>query len=1047
MEFTVANNILEEALSAGFAEDSELIGTERVRFRTAVAARCENDALMAAFHRLSQPRERAQVWRASGPSGIHDELQAYLHPTERTDAERTRIHPWAIAVNLPTLGETLLDVFAYRAKTYWERIESIPLVIRPQIQRDDERPSFFSARREPVLLGAWNGIYILFDPRAHPRVMRKQSITVALPRRLLPRIRKKGTAQITRPIGIGEIEETIIFATGEHLLHALDLRLKTLPKINLDRARRAIDLHDREAVNDMVERLQHALDLPERHALTGTRDMPPAMLIATDPPEGIALIETDDALRQVSQMPGSSTPDHLLWLREDESDRMVLLDLCLRAVLQADQAPRWPSPPQFDVLWTIAHAAARGEPVADDVIQSACERSLEWLFVGKRAPFIVDREACGTYRVRLNDATAEAMSATPMHRTILDRVLNHPTLYAAPRARPDIVWAFSKRIGRERVLPAGSGDDLVFELDGRRVWVYGLTRVLRRSEDGQTDYIVPELSKTQLNRLRLHAGDHHVFAAFDPAHGEYGWVFWSARPHVDRLGDPGYRLHISAVRPDHAAEEWREMEDGSEERVTFYRAKPQRGSVITLLKRTVAALPRSQHLALLQTHASEHGLPFDQVLGVMRPVDQMALAMRYGFAPYTRRYARQEIEEALGTVARNSHEQFRRAIKRARASIDAGEAIPSLADVIELLRDERAEHYIGSAILLDMLRQLYGLNHDARPALLVDVFGGHQFGRGLWHDLYRELVMRLMRGRAQHAADTGKPPATDALIEARVPSDVPRSEPAAPGMATPTPTVSVDRDSLLPNLVLPDAEALHASYQIAIANLERERDAAWPGDVALPSALARLPADVELVMRAWLGIWPFGQRHTTQAVAAQFDIASPDICRSLIRRASDELLAHAQSMRGIVLDEEVTRPTLERLAALITKQSERLDDDELGAVLARHGLAGAQLTVSKTTRQGGCASSGRPRDIALRWISSRGNSTNGRPCGKRPANGLCPPSRSTTFISASMPANTPGFCCCYAIRLHAIRHSRTWSFGPSRRPASGSCIARRRREE
>lgn len=952
MAFAVPNRILEEALSTEFAENSELIGQGQTWFREVVAVRCEKQSLMSAFRRLSQPSDRPQIWRTPRRADIHSELQAYLRPTEWTDWERTRIRPWPIVVNLPTLGKTSLAVFAYRANVHSERANSISLVVRPHVQSDDERPSFFAAGREPLLLGEWNGIYVLFDARAHPRIARNQSITVAMPRRLPPQIQRKGIAHVKRLVGMGEIEETIIFASAEHLLDALDLRLKTLPKANLDRARRAINLNDTQAVNDMVERLRYALNLPDRNALTGTRDAPAAMLVATEPPEGIALIDTDDALREIAQTPGPVAPNHLLWLGADEADHTVVLDARLRAVLQTDQAPRWPSPAQFDVLWTLVHAAVHHEPVANEVIQSACERSLEWLFQGKRAPFALDREAYGAYRVRLNNAAEDAGPVASMHPAMLDRVLNHSSLYAPSGRQPSIVWTFVKRVGRARILPAGSGDDVVFELEGRRVWVYGLTRVLRRSEDGQTDYVVPELSKAQLNRIRLHGGDHHVFAAFDPERGGPSWVFWSARPHLDRLGDPGYRLHVSADLPDNASYEWRETDDNHEEKVILYRSDVRSTSIIALLKRAVAQLPDTQRLALLQTDASGHGVTLEQVLGVMKPLHQIAMAMRHGFAPYSKRHSTKEIEATLGTHAMPKDTAYSMAVKRARASVDAGEAIPSLADVMALLRDERAEQYIGSPILLEMLRQLYGLTHDARPASFVDVFGDRDLAPASLQPAYRELVMRLVRGSGARAASTEISPATAADALANVPGDAAVLQPGTSNAATPTPANSISRDEVLSALILPDPETLQASYQRAIADIERFGSRAWPEDVLLPDALTRLPADVELVMRAWLGIWPYTQGQAAAAVAAQFEITPVHLCQSLIHRACEELIAHACSMRGIVLDEALAHPTLERLSVLITTRSDHLSDDELDAVLTRHGLAGAEPTVSETTRQG-----------------------------------------------------------------------------------------------
>ncbi|CAN7508868.1 sigma-70 family RNA polymerase sigma factor [Trinickia sp. LjRoot230] len=949
----IPEHVVEEAARTGMAKHAVHIGRQQVTLREAIAATYETGPLTSALSYLSREQDDRKIWRSRN-TDIHQQLSEHLQPIEWSDWERDRTRPWPIVVDLPTRGRQSLDVFAYRAQASETRLGSIAITIRPFIANVAGRTSLFAAGREPVLLGEWKGVYVLFDPRVRPMIKDAPQILITVSRDHLEAVRSQGLARMTRPHRHGEFQETIIFATGKHLLGALDLRLRTLPGADLDLIRERLDMSDPQALAEMAMRLQRAMRLSDRDALTGTREVPKEMIVVTGPPHGIKVIAVQSEIRRALQTTrGTGTR---IWLRQNDTERAVLLHAGLRAVLQAGEAPRWPAQAQFDVLWALTQAAVHKGAVSDALVQTACRNSLQWLFIGKRAPFELRRHGKpDSYQVQLRGAVAGAGRSVILAPSALDLILNHSTLYAAPKARPDIVWAFIKKVGPARILPKGSAGEVVFELGGQRVWVYGLTNTLHRAEDGQTNYVTPALSQAQWSRIRSTPNDQHILAAFDPGRGNYAWVFWSARPHLEHLHDPAYRLHVSADLPDEASEEWRQLDENREERVVVY-SRSRYDKMTALLRRLATELPQ-ESLASLQAQASSHGVTLKQVIACMTPTEQIGLAMRYGLAPY-KRYPTVKIRELLGESGLPTSAAFQRAANLARASIEAGEPLPDLAEILRLLRDPHAERYVGSRVLLTMLRELYGLEQD-RPASLAKVFRDRGLSARVWRALSRELVMRLIRG----ATEDGKSTATSTTIEADalpggsqydtdpVASAVTR-EAVADDQATEDSRDGA-RDEIAAAIALPDSAQLEASYALAIAALRRERSATWPPDVALPAALSRLPPDVELILRAYLGVWPYRHRYTVEQVATEFDIQSHARSRLLIRLASDELIAHAELLSGITWHvSEEARPTLERLATLLTHRAEVLADDELNAVLVRHGLAAAELLVAETTRRG-----------------------------------------------------------------------------------------------
>lgn len=941
-----------EAARTGMVTYGSYTGSRQLTLRQAVATPYETDALASALRYLSRERARTQVWR-SRDTGIHQELSEYLQPLEWPDPTQTPVHPWSITVDLPTLGQQSLDVFAYRAQVSETPRGLCAITIAPFIGTVEARASLFTAGREPVLLGEWNGIYILFDPRARPSIKYSQPIWITASREDLDTARTEGLASIVRPLEHGEFEETIIFATGARLVEALDMRLRTLPTVNVELIRERLATSAPQAAIEMAGRLQRAMRLPERDTLTGTRQLP-AEMIVTGPPDHIGIVGVQAEIRQALQTGRAATHRHLLWLSSKDAQRVVLLHAGLRAVLENGASPRWLEPNQFDVLWTLLEAASANGTVADDLVQTACRDSLQWLFIGKRAPFELRRHSqSGSYAVRLREADMGTGRSIALPRNMLEPILRHASLYARPKARSDLVWAFIKNVGPAHIVPSESEDTVVLELHGKRFWVYGVTNVLRRSADDRTDYVIPALSQTQLRKMRSHLEDHHVIAAFDPARGTHTWVFWSAHPHLDRLHEPGYRLSVSADLPRYAVSELRELDENREERVVIYDASHGL-TIAERLKRLTADLVQDR-LAALEAQASQHGLTLGQVICAMKPIDQMTMAMRFGLAPYGRRYTAAEIKNSMGFIPELRSGAFEQAIDRARHYLAEGEPLAELGEIVALLRDAKAEHYMGSRILLTMLRDLYGLESDLRPASLAQVFGNRGFEARSFHNLYRELVMRLIRG----ANASGRPTTAHFRIDTMRAADHEASPTTSRSTQTDAPQrpvrgdeARVARDQIAALIALPNGEQLDDDYARATARFEEESSVAWPRDVPLPIALRRLLPDVELIMRAHLGVWPYARPYSAKQLGIEFNIGSRAGAESLIRLASEELVAHAHSASGLTLPVASERPTLERLATLLIERADVLSDDELNAVLARHGLATVAPIVAETTRQG-----------------------------------------------------------------------------------------------
>jgi RNA polymerase sigma factor (sigma-70 family) len=941
-----------EAARTGMVTYGTYTGSRQLTLRQAVATPYETDALTSALRYLSRERARTQVWR-SRDTGIHQELSEYLQPLEWPDPAQTPVHPWSITVDLPTLGQQSLDVFAYRAQVSDTPRGLCAITIAPFIGTVEARASLFTAGREPVLLGEWNGIYILFDPRARPSIKYSQPIWITASREDLDTARTEGLASMVRPLEHGEFEETIIFATGARLVEALDMRLRTLPTVNVESIRERLATSAPQAAIEMAGRLQRAMRLPERDTLTGTRQLP-AEMIVTGPPDHIGIVGVEAEIRQALQTGRAATHRHLLRLSSKDARRVVLLHAGLRAVLENGAAPRWLEPKRFDVLWTLLEAAWANGTVADDLVQTACRDSLQWLFIGKRAPFVLCRHSQPrSYEVRLREADIGTDRSIALPHNMLEPVLRHASLYARPKARSDLVWAFIKNVGPAHIVPSESEDNVVLELHGKRFWVYGVTQVLHRSEDNRTDYVIPVLSQTQLRKMRSHPEDHHVIAAFDPARGTHTWVFWSAHPHVDRLHEPGYRLSVSADLPRYATGELRELDENREERVVIYDASHGL-TIAERLKRLTADLVQDR-LAALEAQASRHGLTLEQVICAMKPIDQMTMVMRCGLAPYGRRYTAAEIKNSMGFIPELRSGAFEQAIDRARHYLAEGEPLAELAEIVSLLRDANAEHYMGSRILLTMLRDLYGLESDMKPAPFAQVFGNRGFEARSFHNLYRELVMRLIRG----ANESGRPTTAHFRIDTLYVADDEASpttsrstQPDAQQHPMPGDEAGVARDRIAALIALPERKQLDDDYARAAARFEEEHSVAWPRDVHLPVALRRLPPDIELVMRAHLGVWPYPRPYTAKQLRIEFNIGSRASAESLIRLASEELVAHAHSASGLSLPVASERPTLERLATLLIERAELLSDEELNAVLARHGLATVAPIVAETTRQG-----------------------------------------------------------------------------------------------
>lgn len=952
MDFSIPDSVIEEAARSGMAAHVAQLGQRRIAFRQAVAARYETGALSAALRHLSHEPNNRQMWRTRSDD-LPEQLLEHLMLLESFDREQTRIRPWPATVELPTLGAQSLDIFAYRAQMAQTRRGFVAMTIQPFIRSIDGRSALFAPGREPVLIGECDGIYVLFDPRVRPTFPVGTRIVATVSPDAVQAIRKSGLKRMRRSHREGEFEETIIFATGERLIEALDLRLRTLARVNLERIRERVDMDDPQALADAAMRLQYAMQLPERDALTGSRAVPRKMIVITGAPKGIEVIGPEKEIRRALQTKRTADDAQLLWLQSADTERAVLLHAGLRAILQPGEAPRWPAPGQFDVLWALIQAAAHDGNVSDDLVQTACRNSLQWLFIGTRAPFVLHRNGQrDSYQVRLRHAVARGERPVTLAPKTLNFTFKHSRLYTAPKARPDIVWTFIKKVGPACMVPKGSADDVVFEVQGQRTWVYGLTNTLRRSEDGQTNYVTPALSQAQLSRIRSNPNDHHVLAAFDAERGHYSWVFWSSRPHLEQLHDPRYRLFVSASLPDGATEEWRQLDDTREERVVVYDASRYGTGITALLKRLAAELPQ-ERVAAMEAQASESGLTLDQLLGVMKPADQIAIAMQYGLAPYGRRYRAVEIEDMLGART-PGFQAFQHAADLARASLEAGEPLPELAEIIDLLNDPRAEQYMGSRVLLAMLRELYGLGTDAKPASFAHVFNHYGLSTRVWHSAYRELIMHLIRGanrmgistRASFGAGTA-----DARVEL-TPTTSPPPQPSAANRQALEPGSGVARGELATAIALHDSDQLEASYAAATATLRRTRGVTWPSDVALPVALCELPPDVELVMRAYLGVWPYRHRYTAEQVTTEFKIDTLARSRLLISLASDELLAHAELMSGRLSPPISERTTLERLATLLIERGDVLAEDELNAVLVRHGLAATQPLVTEATRQG-----------------------------------------------------------------------------------------------
>ncbi|CAN7592484.1 hypothetical protein LJR230_004236 [Trinickia sp. LjRoot230] len=931
-------SVLEDAAHNGTALHTTETGRRSIQFRDVVASPYESRHVSSALRQLLSVQDRSQVWRTRR-SDVHDELEAYLRPVE---SGSTRIRPWPVTVDLPNLGETSLDLFAYRAQPVSKDRPHL-LVIQPHIVGSEKRNSFFSGERRPVVLGEWKGIYFLVDPKAHPTMKLNQRITVSIRPELLEKVRSEGIWQITRPIGAGEFEERVIFSTAPRLLDAIAMRLVTPPILNAGAIQQAVNAADPDALEAMATRMRYALDLPDRDALTGTRNIPDRPLVIAGPPHGIALFDFDVEERLAIAPETETDQQHLLRIHSDGAGRAVVLNAHLCAVLQEGEAPRWPSRRQFDVLWALAYAAAYHQPVSAEVIEAACMGSLEWLFLGSASPFALSVNAInGAYGVRYRRAGGSSEDEERIPSRALDLLLNHGALYAEPKANPILAWKFMKRVGLTKFLPAGPYSDVLFQLGGRRVRVSGLCRVLWRTKDGQTAYVVPRLSEKQLNRIRSHPEELHVLAGFDPSDGAESWVFWRADAHIDRLSDPGYRICVSAQSLGASSHEWRPMEDGRDELIAISHAKGPLSALRRLLNDDVLG----QTVAVLESEVSGEGITIQQALGVMLPAQQIALSMRLGLAPYTRSHGIEEIKQVVGVVP--GADAIRKAIPAAREALAAGEPIPSLSDVLRLLDDEHAEHYMGSRTLFKMLRELYGLGASGKPMAISKAFAGWEIEPRHWRICYRELVMRLVWGAARGGA----------LATQFVSIDSPAAEPtASPDSTLPPvnaplikPDVEIDLERM--NIDLPDRSELEANQASALSYCREKHGLHWPNGVALPTALARLPPDAELVVRAYLGLWPYGHRYTLAELTAQFEIRTVSLTNTLVTNALDELLAHAESLHGRILPVAQPRPTLERLVELLLMKGSALNSQELNAVLIRHGLAGMRAIVSEPTRRG-----------------------------------------------------------------------------------------------
>lgn len=254
-----------------------------------------------------------------------------------------------------------------------------------------------------------------------------------------------------------------------------------------------------------------------------------------------------------------------------------------------------------------------------------------------------------------------------------------------------------------------------------------------------------------------------------------------------------------------------------------------------------------------------------------------------------------------------------------------------------------------------MLRDWYGLGPSGKVVTVGEFLRHDEIEPTALAAIHRELVMRLVRGAgsAQQGAALTEPGAPVFDSPSSGFADTPFDHSGAEAGSAFLPAAEVSEATVVhPDIVLPGETELNAAYAAAVAYLNAQHAMGWPESVPLPDALAYLPPDIESVLRAYFGLWPYARQYELAEIAAQFSIGTVSLTRMLISRSLEELHAHAQSLSQAVLPAVHSLLTLESLVKLLQQGKDVLTQKELHGALARHGLGNTQLIVTETIHQG-----------------------------------------------------------------------------------------------
>jgi DNA-directed RNA polymerase sigma subunit (sigma70/sigma32) len=350
------------------------------------------------------------------------------------------------------------------------------------------------------------------------------------------------------------------------------------------------------------------------------------------------------------------------------------------------------------------------------------------------------------------------------------------------------------------------------------------------------------------------------------------------------------------------------------------------------------------------------GLDAEHVLSMLVPTDAAALRRLWELpGPSSEALARQGL--APLHVMRNLGQP----VRMAQALLAAGEPIALHRDVIRWSHDPRVEPFVSSKQLLESVRNWFGQGRSGQAHRFAIELDHLTVSKVAYRFVYREFLLHLAWAAAQAGLSGARAlfPSQPALA---MPAAGPQVLVPPPAVAAAEPVAALPEDLVAMAAAArkrmphpPDARSSAIEHARAVDVLAGEHALDWPSGVALEAALAEQAPSAECLLRAHLGLWPYGGRHDPDRLAQQFGLGTREDARVLVEQAVADLGANARMLAGRILPPEHSTLTLERLARLLSTRGFLLNAPEWIAVLTWRGLGRTTHTrlPVRALRQGG----------------------------------------------------------------------------------------------